>query len=471
MSTIRQRLTRRLLLGWSLLLIAGGMVTYLTTRTALTRQFDDALGTTATALSAIIEQDSTGIQVDIGDPFLRRFDTNNGAAYFQLWNSDGSEVTRSESLGNDSLPSRHPGDWAEFWDMKLASGLNVRAMAFKFRPHPADAQDVAASADAIMVVATDRRQLDKSLAILALVLTGSGLLVLILTAVAVPWLLRRELAPLNSLAEQTQRITAESLSERFPLNGLPGELTPISTRLNDLLQRLQTSFVRERQFSDDLAHEFRTPIAELRSLAELSLKWPEARGADPDRNVLEIALQMETIIRRLLAIARSEQGQEAVETQRIDLAQLIATVCLPLQKNAAARQLKIQVDVPADLTIESDPVLLRSILTNLLENAVEYSATGGAIQIHGKLQNGDFTLQVINPVQQLSSEDVPHLFERFWRKDPARTGGEHSGLGLSLSRAFATSLGYNLTAALNSNRCLTITLSGRSAGGMTAPRT
>lgn len=87
------------------------------------------------------------------------------------------------------------------------------------------------------------------------------------------------------------------------------ELTPIRNRLNALLERLQTAFERERQFSDDLAHEFRTPIAELRSMAELWLKWPEARAPDADQTVLAIALQMESLINRFLAIARSDAKQ------------------------------------------------------------------------------------------------------------------------------------------------------------------
>jgi signal transduction histidine kinase len=83
------------------------------------------------------------------------------------------------------------------------------------------------------------------------------------------------LSPLNQLANQAASITADSLATRFPTEIWPGELTPISSRLNDLLERLEQSFERERRFSADLAHELRTPIAELRSLAELALKWPE----------------------------------------------------------------------------------------------------------------------------------------------------------------------------------------------------
>ncbi|HZQ46030.1 MAG TPA: ATP-binding protein [Verrucomicrobiae bacterium] len=462
MNTIRRQLTRRLLLGMSLLLVIGAGVIYLTTGAALTRQFDDALRTKAMALTSIIEQDKDRILVDASDQIMREFDTNSRAAFFQIWRPDGSVVAISPSMRGESLPLRYNElERPEYWNLKLAPATAARAAGFKFQPHPAnDSNETTAPLEAILVVAADRRNLDQALATLALVLAASSLLVLVLTAVIVPLLLRRGLAPLDRLAAEAQLITAESLAGRFSTDGLPDELASISARLNDLLQRLQISFTRERQFSDDLAHEFRTPIAELRSLAELSLKWPDTRNSDTDRNVLAIALQMEAIINRLLAITRGNMGLIPEEAQPVELAALISTVCKPLQARAAAGKLSMQTNIPATLEVQGDPVLLRSIVTNLLDNAVEYSKPGSAVQIQGETQNGHFTLRVINLVQQLHAEDVPHLFERFWRKDPARSGGEHSGLGLPLARAFATSLGYTLAANLDENEFLTLTLSG-----------
>jgi len=223
---------------------------------------------------------------------------------------------------------------------------------------------------------------------------------------------------------------------------------------------LQASFERERQFSDNLAHEFRTPIAELRSLAELSLKWPDTRNSETDSNVREIALQMEGIINHLLAIARSENGKASVETGAVKPAALLESICQPLQQKAAARNLTIDAKIPPEMEIHTEPGRLRSILTNLLNNAVEYSRPGGTVQIQGEEENGHFTLSVTNPVENLRPEDVPHLFERFWRKDAARSGSEHAGLGLSLARAFANSLGFTLSAAFEGDGQLQMTLSG-----------
>jgi len=121
-------------------------------------------------------------------------------------------------------------------------------------------------------VGSARDELTEALTALAFALLGCGAGLLALTVLVVPRLLRRELVPLDALAEQASHINADSLAMRFPISPLPGELIPISTRLNDLLARLELSFERERRFSADLAHELRTPIAELRTLAEVALK-------------------------------------------------------------------------------------------------------------------------------------------------------------------------------------------------------
>jgi two-component system sensor histidine kinase QseC len=473
MSTIRQRLTWRLLAGWCALLVIGGLAAYLTTRAALTRQFDSALRTKAVALSMVIEQDDSGrVVLDASDQIMRDYDAEVTTAFFELWKADGTLLARSPSLHEGKLPLRQQAsETLGYWNLTMPGGLAVRAVGLKFEPHPADESNKPARPlETVLVVATDRRDLDRALTTLAMVTAGSDGLVLALTAAVVPWLLRKELQPLNRLTEQAQRITAETLTERFATEGLPEELTPISRRLNDLLERLQASFERERQFGDNLAHEFRTPIAELRSLAELSLKWPDTRNSGTDCSVLEIALQMEGIINHLLTIARSENGKAPAESGAVKPAALLTSLCQSLQQKAAARNLTIDAKIPPEMEIRTEPARLRSILTNLLNNAVEYSRPGGTVQIQGEGGNGRFALSVINPVENLSPEDVPHLFERFWRKDAARSGGEHSGLGLSLARAFANSLGFTLSAAFEGDGQLRMTLSGP-AGPEHSPRT
>src|SRR5207253_1968076 len=120
-------------------------------------------------------------------------------------------------------------------------------------------------------------------------------------------------------------------------------------------------------------HELRTPVAELRTVAELALRWPDARGPQTDRDVLAIAVHMEGLVDRLLTLLRSERGLVPVVPQSLSLNDLIAAVARTFASRAEARHLTLEVRPVDGHSIESDPILLRSIVANLLDNAVEYA--------------------------------------------------------------------------------------------------
>jgi signal transduction histidine kinase len=464
MTTIRQQLTRKLLLAMGLLIGAGGVAVFFCARAALQAQFDAALQAKAQALTALTEQKNSGIEIDFSDEHMRGFEAN-GSDFFELRWPDGRTVKRSPSLRDTHLPIGHGTVEAPaFWNITLPDVAPARAIGIKFRPHP-DGKDVVPS-DAILVIASVRRDLDRTLATLQLVLGGCGLLLLAGTALVVPRLLRRELAPLQQLAAAAARIDASSLSTRFPTVNLPGELAPITARLNELLARLEDSFDRERRFSSDVAHEFRTPISELRSLAELAIKLPDTRAANADQEVLSIALHLESVLTHLLTLSRGERGDLQTQRQPVALAPLIEDVCRKFKARAAGRQLTFQWQAAAQTEITSDPVLLRSILTNLVDNAVEYTPRGGSVEVEASMDHGCFTLRVINTVENLEAHDLPYLFDRFWRKDTARSNDGHTGLGLSLARTLAHTIGCELTARFIAPKRLAMTLM---EAEMTAP--
>ena len=462
MRTIRRQLTWKLLLAFALPLLGGGLGVYFSTRAAMLEQFDTTLRDKALAITTVTSQTGGPAEAVDLDPLLRDPDDRIPTSFFQTWRPDGTTLKRSDSLKTSDLPRRFGAfDHPDFWNVTLPSGSAGRAIGFKFTPQTSKAERPApAPGEIILVVASDRHELDEALGALALALLGCGAALLAVTIVVVPRLLGHELAPLDALAEQATRIHADSLAIRFPTDSLPGELTPISDRLNDLLARLEQSFQRERRFSADLAHELRTPITELRTLAEVALKWPESREATTDREVLAIALQMEGMVTRLLDLLRSEHGQLPVTTEPVALAPLVESVWHPFAEKADVKQLKVTRTVADGAVIEADPVLLRSILTNLVDNAVEYTPRGGAVNIEAKVCTNRYTLRVINTCDALTAEDVSHFSERFWRKDRARSDPNHSGLGLSLVRAFCERLALHLEAKLVDSSTLSITVTG-----------
>ncbi len=459
MISLRRLLTRRLL-GTTLGLLGLGLAILLAVASyAIVHQFDLALRTKALAISTVAVVTADTVRVEFTDRFLQGFDDENPRDYFQLWLPDGTTLARSESLGRAELPHRVGRiDAPRYFLCTLPNGRPGRALGFVFKPK--QARGVSRPVEVELVVASDREDLDETLLQLFSLAAGCGVLLLGTTLWVVPRVLRRGLQPLDRLGEQAARIDAGSLAARFSVGDLPEELQPIGGRLNDLLARLEQSFERERRFSADLAHELRTPIAELRNLAECALKWPESRDAATDSETLAIARHMESLTTTMLALARGRQDQLAGPAETIALAPLVEEVWRSFASRAETRRLEVNFALaPADVV--ADPVLLRSILGNLFDNAVDYTAEGGAISINLESSGSGFALGVANPAGNLEAVDVAKLFDPFWRKEAARSGGQHFGLGLSLARTFAAALGWTLTASLDGQRRLGLRLAGK----------
>ncbi len=460
MISIRRQLTREIL-GAVLLLLGGGLgVLYFAARDAATDQFDRALQAKALAITTLTVQTSDGVRVEFTDRYMRGFDDRKPRDYFQIWGADGEEMARSESLPKGKNLARRTGriEQPAEWNFELPNGRSGRALGFAFRPKPSDSRTRANAPEVQLVVASDRKELDETLWQLLGFASGFSALLIGVTLWVIPRVLRRGLKPLDHLAEQAARIDAETLATRFVLAGLPAELLPIAQRLNDLLGRLEQSFDRERRFSADLAHELRTPLAELRSMAECALKWPDARDPVLDRDTLAIAQQMERIVTHILALARGEQGQLAVKPVCVALAPLVESVWQSFAARAAERGLNISIKLTASEGF-ADPALLRSIITNLCENAVEYTPAGGGIGITVRPDDvGGAVVSIANTPNDLGVQDLPMLFDRFWRKESSRSGGVHLGLGLSLGRAFARAMNWTLTAAFDGQGRLVFTL-------------
>ncbi len=450
MNSLRRQLTRELLAVLAVLLGTALLALYAVIWVDLTKAFDTALESRSLGVSALVEQERGRVKMDFSEKLLQGFAAHRPRNYFEVRDVAGSLVARSLSLGQQELsrPVEVATERPLYWNLTLPNGRPGRAIRFMFHPKPASEGPVDSALLAELVVASDRDDRDDTLGGLLAAVAGCGALLLAAVFLVVPRVLRRGLAPLVAFGEQAARIDAGSLAERFPVAGLPVELRPIGERLNELLARLESSFERERRFSADLAHELRTPLAELRSLAECALKWPEARDPEADRDTLAIALQMETLVTRLLTLARGEHGQLAAQTGPVELAPFVAATWQPFAARAAAKSLRVSL-VIAPVVTNADPVLLRSILANLFDNAVDYSPPGGEITLTENAAGG---LRLANPAGALTAADVARFFDRFWRKEAARSGGEHAGLGLNLARMFATAMGWTLTAALEADR-------------------
>jgi two-component system sensor histidine kinase QseC len=463
--SIRRALGLQLVIGLFLVLalIGGGLD--LLVRRLLTAQFDAALGEKARVLAGLMKQEHGVFELELETP-MPEFERALEPEYFEVWLGE-RVFQRSPSLqGELPRPSRPA---LSFADLPLPDGRRGRAAWLRF-PVRIDDDDRSAApqAPAQLVVARGRGPLDQALSSVRRALAVAGLLLLAGVPLVVAAAVRRGLGPLDRMAERASRIDAGSLDTRFTLAGLPAELHPIAGRLDDLLERLSAAFERERRFSADVAHELRTPIAELRALAEVALQFPDSGEAGRQfQDVLAAAQQMEGLVAALLTLARCEAGRMPVAREPVDLARALGEAWAPLAERARGKALRVQASAP-ETFVSTDRVMLGSILGNLLGNAVEYAPAGGDLTWQLVRREDGADVIIANTNAGLAREDLAHVFEPFWRKDPARTDGRHGGLGLSLAAAFARLIGAQVRLEIAGDR-VRASLSLRSSGPPAPP--
>jgi signal transduction histidine kinase len=484
MRSIQGRLIRTVLLGVVGVAAVTGALLYAYVRASLVRQFDEALLGKARALAMLVDRSAEGkIEFDFVPSAMPEFASPVNGEYFQMTREDGTTFASSPSLADRDLsPTAASSDGVCIGDLSLPDGRAGRAIELRFTPRPEvddDGRPRIASGPAptlLLTLARDRGELDRTLRVLWSSLLGGAIVLAFGSAGIVSWAVRRGLRPLRGVAEQAARINADTLDDRFPTAELPAELRPIATRLNDLLARLAESFRRERRFTADVAHELRTPIAELRAMAEVAMKWPEdataASGQQQARDTLTIARQMEAVVTTLLSLARCHAGALAVSIRSsVDLCRLIHEAWQPLQASAIERGLQVDFDLPPAAKFSTDPALFSAVLANLFANAVRYTPRGGEVRCAASgTENGQFIVSVENTADNLRAEDLAHLFEPFWRKDAARTDGSHCGLGLALVSAYAKLLGLSIEADLPAADLFRITIAAKSSGAPAASR-
>lgn len=479
MKSLRSRLTLYLLVGSGALLAFGGIFLYRVISLRMQTDFDEELVTRARSLALLTEAAGGAIWVELPEEAVPDIAAKDEPEYFQFWVADGRVLRRSNSLAGRDLQSRSgSSSEPQLWNGPMPNGRVGRFVVLRFLPRiddhpegelPDPGEEVrfdSAGPKATLVLARGSGELDRFLAETRVWLGVSGLVLLAGLAALVRLSLRLGLLPLDRLVARIERLDAASLGERIDPTDVPGEISPVVQRVNDLLGRLETSFAREKAFSAHLAHELRTPLAELRVATEIGLRWPDdsASVAASLEDARSIGLHMERIAENLLALARSESAQEAPVEEPVPLRAAIEEAWRPLARAAAEKEIELRNEIPAELALSTDRAKLGLILSNLLDNAVVHGPAGGWVACQasgggppgsngaGPLPPADASASatgfwVTNPIGDLSADDVSHLFDRFWQKDPARSG-PHAGLGLPLVASLGRALGLSVAARL-----------------------
>lgn len=301
----------------------------------------------------------------------------------------------------------------------------------------------------ILIVARESTELQSQLRLLQLLLISGALGTMILAFGVGYTVVNRGLLPLNRLAKEIEGIHPRSLGERIETESLPVEMLPIGERLNQLLDRLQEAFDRERRFSADVAHELRTPIAGLLSLIEVTAmkKRKEEEYKETLDDCFEISQGMQKVVSSLLMLDKLETRRIPIVPQSCLSGELIEKSWLAFSESAQSKQLKFSHEISPSHQLNADPEILRMVISNLLSNAVEHTDHGGSLEISEKGPHG---LSFSNSGCQLSQTSVARVFDRFWRGDSARgQTGLHSGLGLALVQRAIAAVGGQVEARLS----------------------
>ena len=307
-------------------------------------------------------------------------------------------------------------------------------------------QTVVPHGPVIIVVARKQSQRLAPLRQIVLAEVITGVILVALLAGFGPWLIRRGLAPLGRMANTADEITTRGdLTARMPDPGDRAEAGRLSAAINTMLDRIQHAFQaryeseqKVRQFAADASHELRTPIAVIQGYVNMLDRWGKS-----DEKVLEESIaaiqgeskHMQRLVEQLLFLARGDIGQTQLERETFDLTAMLQEVYdESLMIDEAHSYRLIQTEGPIEAV--GDQGLLKQVARILIENAAKYSAPGGVISLKaGRDPNGSVYFQIQDEGQGMTAEDVPHIFERFYRADNSRTkstGG--TGLGLAIAK-------------------------------------
>ncbi len=257
---------------------------------------------------------------------------------------------------------------------------------------------------------------------------------------------RRWLMPLDEMVNEANRITADDLSRRLPVVNPHDELGRLATVFNVTLDRLQDSFVTLDRFVADASHELRTPLTTLRSVGEVGLR--RGRSVEEYRDIiasmLEESQRLQLLIERLLELASAEGGVSVVQPARIQLDEFVTTCVSELGILAENRGQHLTLETVACAT-ETDPVILRQALQNLVDNALKYSPDGATIRVSVRATDTACAVSVTDEGPGISPEHRARLTERFFRSDSSRDRRKGGfGLGLSITKAYMRVLGGTL---------------------------
>jgi len=285
--------------------------------------------------------------------------------------------------------------------------------------------------------------------------SASAPVLLLISSAGGYWVGRKALKPVDRITSTVQSISIRSLSERLPVDPTGDELQRLTETCNAMLERLESSVHRIRQFTADASHELRAPLSFARTVAEVALRNPRI---DPEsqhafQEIVDEGAKAAVLLGDMLTLARADSNSSDVDWEKVDLADVIESVLEKVRPLADERRLALSLSLDATrrVTVMGDFPSLRRLLWILLDNALKYTPPPGRIEVFLSASAMEATILVSDSGIGIAQSDLPFIFDRFYRADPSRSQVEGSGLGLAIARWIAEVHRGNLSAISNEN--------------------
>jgi len=360
---------------------------------------------------------------------------------YQVFDANGTPIAQSRGLARHGVPQRAPS----------GLGFEIRYGAGGTADFPLRLawQKVRIGSHALILgVADPQRKFEGVLRAFTTVLLVSTPFILALATACGLWLGRRALKPVARISDDARAITESNLSARLAVPDSRDEMQQLSETLNDMLERIEQSFTRTRQFTADASHELRAPMTLIYAAAQHSLRRERSREelVDSMQKILRESRRTTALIDDLLLLARGDAGRESATPEVMDAGPLVRDAAEQATAMAAAKEISVSLQLETGgLPVRANEAQLRRLLLILIDNALKYTPSGGRVTIAGRADASGVTISVADTGAGISPDDLPHIFERFWRADKVRSreaGG--TGLGLTIAKQIADLHGAHL---------------------------
>ncbi len=422
---IRLRLTAWYFAVLAVVLTAFGVSAYLGMRHSIRQTVDEELQIRAEGVHQLIERTiQRGAEDDLQEGLREHTELRQGGALLQVSDEQGNWLYRSPVMSDYGVPrpATIPRRATEFLGKDVPLRIWTKKVSVGGQSY-------------VIQTAFEMDDFYEALNHFALLLFISIPTLLVCAAAGGYWISTRALAPVDLITQTARTISAQNLSSRLIVPNTGDELQRLSETLNGMLERLEAAFKKITQFTADASHELRTPVAVMRTRAELSLR--KARSADEYRDVIaEVLAELEKtsgLIEQLMFLARADSGAETLHFSATNVAEVLREACHQGSALAEAKQVAFQEQIPGgSMWIQGDASSLRRLFLILIDNAVKYTPASGQVEVSLRQNDGYAVAQVSDTGIGIADADLPNVFERFYRADKARTR-ESGGVGLGLS--------------------------------------